>query len=372
MQFEVSKSSLVKILSNVSGAVERKNTIPILLNVKIEARAGKVDFTTTDMDIVITSTISDANIKTEGATTIPAQLLLDIVRKIPDGVNIDLLISEDGNQAIIKYNKSKFSLPCLDAIEFPTLSEGEMTHDFIIEAKELARIIDKSRFAISSDETRYYLNGLYIHIAKNDEGKFELKAVATDGHRLALSSYANDNFDKEIPGVIIPKKTINEIRRIIEDEDNVKVSLSNSKIKIKCSNCTIVSKLIDGQFPEYDKVVPKNNDKTININKKTIFDAIDRVATVANDKHRTIKLNLESGKIQLQVSSSDGGFADEEVEVDFSGDKIEAGFNSRYLLEIINQLDSNDINLKFNDSFSPVIVDSADLKGLYVIMPVRV
>lgn len=372
MQFEIGKSSLLKILSNVNGAVERKNTIPILLNVKIEARAGKLNFTTTDMDIVITATTSEATIIEEGATTIPAQLLYDIVRKIPEGVTINLQLQDNGNLAVIKYGKSKFTLPCLDPIEFPVLSEGEMTHNFIVSSTELARIIDKSKFAISNDETRYYLNGLFLHVTKNNEGKFELRGVATDGHRLALSSFEHADFVEEIPGIIIPRKTVNEIRRIIDGEGSIKISLSKSKIQVKCSNATIISKLIDGQFPQYNQVIPKHNDKIVEIDKKTIFDAIDRVATIANDKHRTIKLVLESGKILLQVSSSDGGFADEEIAIGFEGDKIEAGFNSRYLMEIISQINSDSISFKFNDNFSPVIVNSPEMSGLYVIMPVRV
>lgn len=372
MQFEINKPSLLKILSNVSGAVERKNTIPILLNVKIEARAGKLNFTTTDMDIVVTASTSEVKINEEGETTIPAQLLLDVVKKIPEDVNINLELKEGDNLALLKYNKSKFTLPCLDPVEFPVLSEGEMSHNFTMSGKELAKIIDKSRFAISNDETRYYLNGLYLHVAKNEDNKFELRGVATDGHRLALSSFANDNFNEEIPGIIIPRKTVNEIRRIVENEDEVKVSLSKTKIQIECDNCKIISKLIDGQFPPYDQVVPKNNNKVVNIDKKTIFDAIDRVATIANDKHRTVKIALEDNKLTLQVSSSDGGFADEEVGIEFSGDRIEAGFNSRYLMEIINQCESSSINMKFNDNFSPVIIDSQNLNGLYVIMPVRI
>ena len=372
MKFQISKESLLKIMANVNGAVEKKNTIPILLNVKIEAIAGKLNLTTTDMDIVVSAVSEDATIIEEGQTTMPAQLLYDIVRKIPEGVIVNITLQEDQNSALLEYDRSKFTLPCLDPVEFPVLSEGEMEHDFIISAKELSRIIDKSRFAISSDETRYYLNGLFLYVAKNIDSQLELRAVATDGHRLALSSFASDNFKEEVSGIIIPKKTVNEIRRIIEEEESVKVLLSKSKIQVKCKNCHIISKLIDGQFPDYNQVVPKNNDKVIAIAKKTIFDAIDRVATIANDKHRTIKLVLESGKILLQVSSSDGGFANEEVEVDFSGDKVEAGFNSRYLLEIINQIDGDELHLKFNDSFSPVIVDADGFSGLYVIMPVRV
>ena len=199
-----------------------------------------------------------------------------------------------------------------------------------------------------------------------------MRGVATDGHRLAVSSFSHVDFNEEIPGIIIPRKAVNEIRRIIDNEEEIKVSLSKSKIQVQCSNCCIISKLIDGQFPQYDQVVPKNNNKVVNIDKKTIFDAIDRVSTIANDKHRTVKLSLENNKLTLQVSSSDGGFADEEVGIEFSGDKIEAGFNSRYLLEIINQFDSASINMKFSDNFSPVIIDSENLNGLYVIMPVRI
>lgn len=370
MQFEISKSAITKALSNVNGTVEKRNTIPILLNVKIEAKSGKIRFTATDMDIVVVS-VTDAKIKKEGITTVPAQLLYDVVRKIPDGTDIHFELQLDGSSVKIKYGKSKFSLPCLDPSEFPTLSEGDMLVNFSIKSSELIKIIDKTRFAISNDETRYYLNGMFLHALQNN-GKVELRGIATDGHRLALFSSTDTDLKSAIPGVIIPKKTIGEIRRIIEGESQTNISLSKAKIRVECGESIIISKLIDGEFPEYDKVIPKNNNQVIQIGKKIIFDAIDRVSTIATDKHRSVKFIAESGKIILQVSTSDGGFADEEIDAKYDGEKIEAGFNSRYLLEIISQIEKENINIKFKDGNSPAIIGAEDSGALYVIMPVRI
>ena len=370
MQFEISKSSLVKALSSVNGAVEKKNTIPILLNVRIEAKDGKLSFTATDMDIVVVS-LAAALIKKEGVTTIPAQLFYDIVRKIPDGANISVELQKAGNSIKIKYDKSKFSLPCIDPADFPVLSEGDMSIHFAVKSSDLMKVIDKTRFAISNDETRYYLNGMFFHITQLGSNA-EFRGVATDGHRLALSSFMINDLKTSVPSIIIPKKAIHEIRRIIEGSEKVEIFLSKTKIKVACGDSIIISKLIDGEFPEYDKVVPKNNHQIIKVNKKVIFDAIDRVSTIANDKHRSIKFILEDNKILLQVNTTDGGFADEEIDVDFKGERIEAGFNSRYLLEIINQINGEQINFKFKDGISPALLDCDDGDSLYVIMPVRI
>ena len=372
MQFEINKTVLIKLLSNISGVVDRKNSLPILFNVKIEARAGKLCFTTTNMDLLIAANIENQNITEEGETTIPVQLFHDIVKKIPDNVAIKIKLQEKDNIVSVTYGKSKFTLPCLDPIEFPILSDGEPLNSFTIESKEFARLIDKSRFAVSNDDTRFYLNGIFLHSVINENNEIELRSVATDGHRLALSSLKSSEVTEDMPGVIIPKKTVNEIRKIIDNEENLKISLLNNKIRIKSGDYTIISKLIDGQFPEYNQIIPKNNDKVITIDKKIIFDAVDRVSTIANDQHRTVKCTLETDKISLQVNSSDGGFADEEVSASFKGNKIEVGFNSKYLLEIISQIDSSSINLKFDDSFSPIILNSDNLQGLYVIMPVKI
>lgn len=370
MKFEISKSSILKALSNVNGAVEKRNTIPVLLNVKIEAKNNKIDLTATDMDIVITSS-SPATIKKDGITTVPAQLLYDVVRKIPDEANISVALTEDGSTIKISSGKFKFSLPCLDPAEFPVLSEGDMLVNFNIKSSDLIKIIDKTKFAISSDETRFYLGGMFLHSIQTPKG-IELRGIATDGHRLALASSYKSDLSSAIPGVIIPKKTINEIRKIIEDNENSEVAFSKAKIKIKSGGSTIISKLIDGEFPEYDKVIPKGNDKLVKVNRKLIFDAVDRVATIATDKNKSIKFIVSDDKINLQVNTNDGGNADEEIEANFKGDTIETGFNSRYLLEIVGQIDAEQININLKDGNSPALITTDDHSGLYVIMPVRI
>lgn len=368
MQFEVSKPVLLKAIASVNGAVEKKNTIPVLQNIKIEVLNGKVTMAATDMDIVVTTSF-DADIKNGGATTVPSQMFFDIVRKISDSSKI--MISQDSQSILqIKSGKSKYSLPCIDATEFPSLAEGELGAEIEVEADKLAKMIDKTRFAISNDETRYYLNGLFLQSIKKETGT-ELRCVATDGHRLALSYLAAENLAVEF-GVILPKKSVAEIRRIIEGGKKIKISVSRVKIKIISEQTTIVSKLIDGEFPDYDKVLPKNNTQIAIVGKKLFFDSVDRVSTVATDKHRSLKLSVENGKINLQVSTNDGSFAYEEFDVTYSGEKIETGFNSRYLLDVIGQIDKEEIIMKLKDGFSPVLLEAKDMHAIFVIMPVRI
>jgi DNA polymerase-3 subunit beta len=368
MQFEVAKPTLLKAIANVNGAVEKKNTIPVLQNIKIEVKGDKVHFAATDMDILVTVNF-DADIKNGGSTTVPAQMFFDIVRKIPDLASI--MISQESPTILqIKSGKSKYSLPCIEASEFPNLSEGELGQEIEIEGDKLAKMIDKTRFAISSDETRYYLNGLFLQSIKKDSG-FELRTVATDGHRMALSYLPCDNLNSEF-GVILPKKSVAEIRRIIDGSKKIKISVSRVKIKIVSDNTVLVSKLIDGEFPDYEKVLPKSNNQISVINKKAFFDCVDRVSTVATDKHRSLKLIIENGKMNLQVNTSDGSFAYEELDVGYTGDKIETGFNSRYLLDVISQIDKEELLMRFKDGMSPAIVEAKDMNSVFVIMPVRI
>ncbi|MBU6338676.1 MAG: DNA polymerase III subunit beta [Rickettsiales bacterium] len=368
MQFEVAKPTLLKAVSNVNGAVEKKNTIPVLQNIKIEVAGDKVNLVATDMDILVTTDF-EADVKKGGATTVPAQMFFDIIRKIPDLSKI-MILQESPTILQIKSGKSKYNLPCIEASEFPNLSEGDLGGAAEIESEKLAKMIDKTRFAISSDEARYYLNGLFLQAVKKDAG-FELRSVATDGHRLALSHTPAVNFDSEF-GVILPKKSVAEIRRIIDGTKKVSIAVSRVKIKIIAEQTTIVSKLIDGEFPDYDKVLPKNNSQLAVINKKTFFDCVDRVSTVANDKHKSVKLTLENGKMNLQVSTNDGSFAYEEFDVSYSGDKIETGFNSRYLLDVIGQVDKEEVLMRFKDRVSPALLEARDMYSIFVIMPVRV
>jgi len=367
MQFEVTKPVLLKAISSVNGAVEKKNTIPVLQNIKIEAINDKVVLFATDMDVLVTSSF-DCDMKSGGATTVPSQMFFDIIRKIPDAAKI-MITQESESILQIKSGKSKYNLPCIEASEFPALSEGELGEEIEVDGEGLAKMIDKTRFAISSDETRYYLNGLYLQALKRDVG-FELRTVATDGHRLALSFLPLDL--KNPFGVILPKKSVNEVRRIIDGVKAIKIAVSRVKIKIISGNTTIVSKLIDGEFPDYEKVLPKNNQQIAVINKKAFFDCVDRISTVANDKHRSLKLIVENGKMNMQVSTNDGSFAYEELDVNYVGERIETGFNSRYLLDIIGQIEKDELMMRFKDSSSPAIIEAKDVSSVFVIMPVRV
>jgi DNA polymerase-3 subunit beta len=368
MQFEVAKPILLKAISSVNGAVEKKNTIPVLQNIKIEVVQDKVNLAATDMDILVT-TFFEADVKKEGLTTVPAQMFFDIIRKIPDSSKI-MILQESPTILQIKSGKSKYSLPCIEASEFPNLSEGDLSEEVEFESEKLAKMIDKTRFAISSDEARYYLNGLFLQSIKKDSG-FELRCVSTDGHRLALSYNAAVNFKSEF-GVILPKKSVAEIRRIIDGTKKANIAVSRVKIKIITEQTIIVSKLIDGDFPDYDKVLPKNNHQLAVINRKTFFDCVDRVSTVANDKHKSVKLTLENGKMNLQVGTNDGSFAYEEFDILYSGEKIETGFNSRYLLDVIGQVDKEEVLMRFKDGISPALLEAKDMHSIFVIMPVRV
>jgi len=368
MQFEVTKSALLKALANVNGAVEKKNTIPVLQNVKIEAQNGKVILSATDMDILVTSNF-EVEMNGNGVTTVPAQMFYDIIRKIPDVAKI-AIAQENPNMLQIKSGKSKYNLPCIDAAEFPSIAEGELGEKILIDAEKLAKMIDKTRFAISNDETRYYLNGLFLQSIKIGDN-FELRSIATDGHRLAVSHLASSEIKTEF-GVILPKKSVNEIRRIIDGAKEIGVSVSRAKIKISTDNTTIISKLIDGEFPDYTKVLPKNNTQIAVINKKDLFDCVDRVSTVASDKHRSVKMIVEADKITLQINANDGSFAHEEVGANYSGEKVEIGFNSRYLLDVIGQVDKEELIIKFKDGNSPALVEAKDFNAMFVIMPVRI
>jgi DNA polymerase-3 subunit beta len=371
MQFEVAKPILLKAIANSNGAVEKKNTIPVLQNIKIETKNGYVVLTATDMDISVTSVFA-ADVANHGVTTVPAQMFHDIIRKIPDSSNV-AIIQENPNLLQIKSGKSQYTLPCIDASDFPVLSEGELGDEVEIEAEKLVKMIDKTRFAISNDETRYYLNGLYLHAFKKDSdgAGFELRSVATDGHRLAMSHISLPNLPAEF-GVILPKKSVNEVRRIIDGAKRLVIAVSRAKIKITADHTTVISKLIDGDFPDYEKVLPKNNNQIVIINKKNLFDCVDRVSTLAADKHKSIKAIIENNKITLQASANDGSFAHEELDVGYDGDKIEVGFNSRYLLDVIGQIDKEEFTMRFRDGASPALIEAKDFNSVFVVMPIRI
>jgi len=371
MKLSIERSTLLKALAHIQSVVERRGTIPILANVKLEAAAGKLKLTSTDMDIALMESIP-ASIATEGALTVPAHMLYEIVRKLPDGSQIELTAAANGKVSI-ESGSSRFSLSSLPIDDFPVMAEDDLDHSFTITAEECKALVEKTRFAISTEETRYYLNGVFFH-ATNDAGANVLRAVATDGHRLARIQVALPDGAEGIPGVIVPRKTIGELTKLIEEGvQNVSISMSDTKIRFVCGAAVLVSKLIDGNFPDYDRVIPTRNDKIMEVECKPFSEAVDRVSVISSDKSRGIKLHAQAGKLTLSATSAEQGSATEALAVKYGADDVEIGFNSRYVLDMMQQIEGESAQFVFSDSASPALVrDPADVGALYVIMPMRV
>lgn len=371
MKITIERSELIKSLGHVQSVVERRNTIPILSNVKIEAAEGRLTLNATDMDLDMVDSVG-ANVEIPGAITVSAHTLYDIVRKLPEGSQVELNASSDG-QMQLSAGRSRFTLSCLPTDEFPVLSGGELPHNFNVTAAELRSLIDRTKFAISTEETRYYLNGIYLHKADRD-GVDVLRAVATDGHRLASVEAPLPAGSENMPGVIVPRKTVTELRKLIDESgDEVAISMSENKIRFSFDNAVLTSKLIDGTFPDYQRVIPSGNDKDMKVNCKLFSDAVDRVSAISSEKSRAIKLVLTSGLLALSASSPEHGSAEEEIEVTYEGDSVEIGFNSAYLLDITRQIEGDTALVSLADGNSPTILrEMDDASALYVIMPMRV
>jgi len=372
MKLTIERAALLKTLAHVQSVVERRNTIPILSNVLMDAGKGALALTATDMDLTIVDTVT-AEVATAGATTAPAHTLYDIVRKLPEGAQVEIGTSDDGAQLTVKAGRSVFTLATLPKEDFPTMGVVDLPHDFRLASPDLRNLIDRTRFAISTEETRYYLNGIYVHAGKTD-GVPCLRAVATDGHRLARFEMPLPDGASDVPGVIIPRKAVAELRKLIEEtEDPVSVSLSDTKVRFAFGSTVLTSKLIDGTFPDYERVIPEGNDKVIEVDCRLFAQAVDRVSTISSEKSRAVKLVIENGGITLSASSPENGTATEEVEISYSGPSVEIGFNSRYLLDIAQQIEGEAAEITLADAASPTIVrDRADPSALYVLMPMRV
>jgi len=370
MKLVIERAVLLKALSPIQSVVERRGTIPILANVRLDADKG-LSLTATDMDIAIVEKVA-AEVSEKGSTTVPAHMFYEIIRKLPDGSNIQLSQSDRAKLTIVA-GQSKFSLASLPVDDFPVMAEGELGHKFSITPAECKALLEKTRFAISTEETRYYLNGIYLHAA-NSQGAAVLRAVATDGHRLARMEVALPAGAEQIPGVIIPRKTVGELYKLVEQGgEKVEISLSESKIRFELGGAVLVSKLIDGTFPDYERVIPTGNDKVMEVDGKEFARAVDRVSVITSEKSRGIKLALSGSKITLSASSAEQGTAIEELSVSYGADAVEIGFNSRYLLDMMSQVEGDTAQFVFADSNSPTIVrDPSDVGALYVIMPMRV
>lgn len=372
MKITIERGLLLKVLTHIQGVVERRNTIPILSNVKFEAPDGQLSLNATDMDIDIVETVP-AEISEAGSTTAPAHTLFDIVRKLPEGAQVEMTCSGDDSQMTLAAGRSKFKLTCLPTEDFPVLSGGELPNRFNLSAGDLRTLIDRTRFAISTEETRYYLNGIYLHAADNN-GVVVLRAVATDGHRLASVELPLPDGAAGMPGVIVPRKAVSELRKLIdESDDEIEVALSDTKIRFSFDGTVLTSKLIDGTFPDYDRVIPADNDKVMEVDRKQFADAVDRVSAISTEKSRAIKLSLSNGNLTLSANSPENDTATEELSVEYENSEVEIGFNSRYLLDIAQQIEGSSARFTLADAASPTLVqDLDDPSALYVLMPMRV
>jgi DNA polymerase-3 subunit beta len=372
MKLTIERATLLTALAHVQSVVERRNTIPILSNVLLDAQDGALRLTATDMELAIIEGTT-ADIAQAGATTTPAHTLYDIVRKLPDGAQVELALGGDDARLTLKAGRSEFALPCLPREDFPVMADGDLPVRFTVDADAFRRLVDKTRFAVSTEETRYYLNGIYLHAAETG-GVAMLRAVATDGHRLALVETPLPEGAASMPGVIVPRKAVGELRKLIDDTDGeITIALSDTKIRFEFDDAVLTSKLIDGTFPEYQRVIPEGNDKILEVDSKSFAEAVDRVSTISTEKSRSVKLSLAQGMATLTATSPDNGSATEELAVAYDADAIEIGFNSRYLLEMTAQIEGDEARFALSDSVSPTLVrDSNDEAAIYVLMPMRV
>jgi len=375
MKATIERAKLLRCLSHVQSVVERRNTIPILSNVLIEASAdGLVRIMATDLDLQVVESLDAVSVEAAGAITVSAHLLFDIARKLPDGSQVSLETAD--NRMTVKAGRSRFQLPTLPRDDFPVIVEGDLPTSFEIPAKTLAELIDRTRFAISTEETRYYLNGIFLHVSEED--KPVLKAAATDGHRLARFTLARPEGAEGMPDVIVPRKAVAELRKLLEEalDGNVEVDLSASKIRFTLGGeggVVLTSKLIDGTFPDYSRVIPTGNDKLLKLDPKSFYEGVDRVATIATERTRAVKMALDSDKVTLSVTSPDNGTAAEEVPADYRSEAFEIGFNANYLKDILGQIDGDTVELHLADAGAPTLIRQDDKSpALYVLMPMRV
>ncbi|ADM08372.1 DNA polymerase III subunit beta [Parvularcula bermudensis HTCC2503] len=373
MQVTIERATLLKALHHTQSVVERRNTIPILSNVLMRAQGGSLALTATDLDIEIAETVP-AEIAEEGGVTASAVTLYDIVKRLPDGGQISLNKSSGSSRLMLKSGRSEFQLSILPDDDFPTLSDEAAGATFTISADALGRLLDRTRFAMSQEETRYYLNGVYLHALTEGEGAPSLRAVATDGHRLARLDSPLPPGAEAIPGVIIPRKAVLELRRLLDDADgDVAVTVTPAKIRFAFGDIVLVSKLIDGTFPDYQRVIPSGNDRVMKVDNDAFRRAVDRVSTVSADKTRSVKLSLTEDQLTLLVNNPETGSATDELSVDFKSTDLEVGFNARYLLDIADQISGETAVFHFADAASPTLVtDEEDEGALYVLMPLRV
>ena len=369
MKFSVNQQDLQQALNYCQGIVEKRSTLPILSNILLDAQKKKLTITATDLDLIFIHQLKDVDVVEEGKITTTSSTIYDIVRKISSGKKINFTL-KDTPKIHLESDKSVFNLNCLDASEFPLTDENFNESEFSIKSKQLLKLLNKCKFSVSNDETRHYLSGIYLH--QNEvEDKNYLTAVATDSHRMSISKLRLEkkiNFEP----IILPKKTIFQLCSLLDNYDgDVRISNIKSKIKFELDKSILISKLIDGKFPNYIQVIPKNNQKKLEVDLKVFSDSVDRVASVSLDKKDGVKFHLKKDILNLSVNNTNSGDGSETLNVNFDNE-LEISFNSRYLIDVASQIDGDKIEILLNDSNSPALIkDPGDFDSIYVVMPMK-
>ena len=369
MKFSVNQQDLQQALSFCQGVIEKRSTLPILSNILLDVKDSKLIITATDLDLIFIHDLNNIEILEEGKTTTSSSIMYDIVRKFSSGKKINLTLNNP-NKLHLESDKSIFNLNCIDASEFPLTNENFSENEFKIASKEFLKLLNKCKFSVSNDETRHYLSGIYLHQTEFEEKNY-LTAVATDSHRMSISKIRlNEKINFE--PIILPKKTIFQLCSLLDNYDgDVKISNAKSKIKFELKNSILISKLIDGKFPNYIQVIPKNNKKKLEVELKLFLDSVDRVASVSLDKKDGVKFNLTKDTLNLSVNNANSGDGKETIPIKFDDD-FEISFNSRYLIDVASQLDGEKIELFLNDSGSPALIkDPGDFNSIFVVMPMK-
>lgn len=366
MELKIDRESLLKPLQLVIGVVERRQTLPILGNILLKSANNQLSITATDLEIEMVThmLLPDSE---SGETTLPARKFMDICRALPDGALIT--ISIDGERAIIRSGKSRFTLSTLPATEFPNIDNFDATLEFKIPQNQIKRLIDQAHFAMAQQDVRYYLNGLLLEFSEN-----QIRAVATDGHRLALCDVEADIGVSELQQIIVPRKAVMELSRLLDNNSEVPITvqLGSNHIRLSTNEMSFITKLIDGRFPDYQRVVPQGGDKIVLADRNILRQALGRASILSNEKYRSVRFTLSSGTIQVVANNPEQEIAEEEIAVEYDGPGLEVGFNASYILDALGVLSTEQIMLELTDQNSCCLIRSPDSEACkYVVMPMR-
>lgn len=372
MKLSISRETLFRALRHMSAVVEKRTSIAILGNVRLKAENNQLETTATDNDLTVQGR-AEAFVDAPGVTTVSAAKLFEIVSKIPEGVMVALELLDGGSRLAVTAGKAKFSLATLGAEAFPDMTKVNDGTSFNIPSADLKKLFDKVQFAASTDESRAYLTGVYMHVSKDENGNPCLRTVATDGHRLAKADANLPEGATDMSGVILSRKCVSELRKLADEAKDIKLTIGGKKVQGEAADMILTAKVIDGDYPDYDRVIPKGNPNQLTVARKSLMQAVERVSILSHEKTRSVRFGITEGTVTLTANNPDQENASEDVKAEYAGSGLEVGFNSKYLADIGNQVVGDDLQLYLNDSMSPVLVkDPSDASTLFVVMPMRV